>query len=617
MRYSDFCHDMDHFRKILDEYPFAERIRNRRIDSWEMWLAWCQDHNLHPGEARREDMDRFLEQLPSHSRASVREDLSAIYVMLGGPNPARWLRPITPDGRAKHDRRWAGWVTWCGRMSVSPLPADADQLAAYLKEVARKISRRCAQRALSAISRTHAENDLADPKMAAPVVQAMEDIKQLDDLPVQHTRTHTGESPQTIRRDQGIWNRWSKWCVEQGIDPMSAKPQDVVAFITFKRRTGTYDYVRLLVYSLKTTYRRNGSENNPADSEDVVNALRTMKDPGWLPEEGDDEVAPSEDDGFPGPDDLSHLAPSTQRTYRSYWRTWSMWCEREGIDPLDASPEQIAVFLVGEADRIEMKSVELNAPAIACVYDVLAPGKHNPARDGLVRQTMRGLKRQKHKPPDQMTGLTAEGLARIQATARRPRPWESERQALVRGTTDLAMIGIMRDGMLRVSEAAALTWDDLTEEVDGSGRLCIRRSKTDQTGKGAVVFISRQTMGWLKEMREMVMEGPTMFGITRGAIYTRIVDALRYAGLEERYGGHSPRIGMTQDLGRANFSLPLIMNAGRWKSPSMPAYYLRGIAAGFNAVAQWYVQRPGRALIEPIPPTQPTKDYDDPTASQP
>ena len=598
MRYSDSCHDMDHFRKILDEYPFAERIRNRRIDSWEMWLVWCQDHNLHPGEARREDMDRFMEQLPSRSRISVRQDVWAIYERLGGPNPARWLRPITPDGRAKHDRRWAGWVTWCGRMSSSPLPADPDQLAAYLKEVARKKSRRYAERALSAISRKHAECDLADPKMAAPVVQAMGGIKQLADLPVQRTRTHTGESPQSIRKDQGIWMRWSKWCVEQGIDPVSANPQDVVAFITFKRRTGTYDYVRLLVHSLKTTYRRNGSENNPADSEEVLNALRAMKHPRWLQEEGDGQVASSEDDGFPGPEALWHLAPRTQKTYRSYWRTWSKWCKKHGIDPLDASPEQIAVFLVEEAGRLEMKSLELNAPAIACVYDVAARDKANPARDALVRQTMRGLKRQNPKPPDQMTGLTAEGLARIQAMAKRPRPWESERQALVRGTTDLAIMGIMRDGMLRVSEAAALTWDDLTEESDGSGRLCIRRSKTDQTGTGAVVFISRKTMGWLKEMREMVMEGPTMFGLTQGAIYTRIVDAVSYAGLEERYGGHSPRIGMTHDLGRANFSLPMIMNAGRWKSPTMPAYYLRGITAGVNAVAEWYGQHPGRALIE-------------------
>ena len=196
-----------------------------------------------------------------------------------------------------------------------------------------------------------------------------------------------------------------------------------------------------------------------------------------------------------------------------------------------------------------------------------------------------------------MTGLSAEDFARIVATAKRPEPWEIERQALVRATTDLAIIGVMRDGLLRVSEAAALTWDDLEEMADGTGRLTIRRSKTDRAGEGAVVFVSRQTMGWLREMRALVMESLTIFGITRGSLYTRIIDAAQRAGLVGRYGGHSSRVGMTQDLARSNSTLLMIMQAGRWTSPQMPAHYIRKITASRNAVAVWYEQHPGRALL--------------------
>ena len=96
--------------------------------------------------------------------------------------------------------------------------------------------------------------------------------------------------------------------------------------------------------------------------------------------------------------------------------------------------------------------------------------------------------------------------------------------------------------------AAALTWDDLTEESDGSGRLNIAHSKTDQEGRGATLFVSTQTMEWLKEMRDMVMERPTIFGVTQGTLALRIAHAAHYAGLEGRYGGHSMRIGMAQDL---------------------------------------------------------------------
>ena len=49
----------------------------------------------------------------------------------------------------------------------------------------------------------------------------------------------------------------------------------------------------------------------------------------------------------------------------------------------------------------------------------------------------------------------------------------------VGGDLDIALISLVRDAMLRVSEAADLTWKDIETEADGSGRLLIRRSKTD------------------------------------------------------------------------------------------------------------------------------------------
>ena len=61
---------------------------------------------------------------------------------------------------------------------------------------------------------------------------------------------------------------------------------------------------------------------------------------------------------------------------------------------------------------------------------------------------------------------------------------------MCRGNLDIALISLMRDAMLRVSEAAVLTWSDIVSEADGTGRLLIRRSKTDAEGEGAVGFLS-------------------------------------------------------------------------------------------------------------------------------
>ena len=58
------------------------------------------------------------------------------------------------------------------------------------------------------------------------------------------------------------------------------------------------------------------------------------------------------------------------------------------------------------------------------------------------------------------------------------------------------------------------------------------------------------------------------------------------AGLEGDFGTHSFRIGIAQELAVAGFGLVLIMQAGRWTSPEMPAYYIRGLKASESAVAE-------------------------------
>ena len=54
------------------------------------------------------------------------------------------------------------------------------------------------------------------------------------------------------------------------------------------------------------------------------------------------------------------------------------------------------------------------------------------------------------------------------------------------GLRDAAIIQIMSDALLRVSEAAALDVADVQRQVDGSGPVTVRNSKTDQEGRGHV-----------------------------------------------------------------------------------------------------------------------------------
>ena len=163
----------------------------------------------------------------------------------------------------------------------------------------------------------------------------------------------------------------------------------------------------------------------------------------------------------------------------------------------------------------------------------------------------------------------------------------AERRALV----DLALIQVMRDGLLRQSEAAALRWGDVEVHADGSGRLRVARSKTDQTAEGATLNLGPAAVEALLAIvpEEAVVDpGASVFGLSASQISRRVKRATQIAGLGERYSGHSMRVGMAQDLSAAGAELPELMTAGRWDSPTMPAQYTEAQAAGRGAVARYY-----------------------------
>ena len=197
----------------------------------------------------------------------------------------------------------------------------------------------------------------------------------------------------------------------------------------------------------------------------------------------------------------------------------------------------------------------------------------------------------------QASPIDAEAYERITATAMDPRVTrggrtETDEEARYRGLVDVSLIGLMRDALLRRSEAADLRWHDLDVQRDGSGRLTIRRSKTDQAGAGVIRYVSPvvvEALLGLWTIAEARDDDP-MFGLSASQISRRITSACAQAGLEGDYSGHSPRIGMTHDLARNGFGVVDIMQVGRWKSPDMPAHYVRNIEEGKSAVARYYRQ---------------------------
>ena len=168
------------------------------------------------------------------------------------------------------------------------------------------------------------------------------------------------------------------------------------------------------------------------------------------------------------------------------------------------------------------------------------------------------------------------------------------------GLRDAALIAVMSDGLLRVSELADLRVDDVAFGPDGDGRLTIRRSKTDQEGTGTVLFLGPPTAARVKRWMEAahIQDGPLFRRVRRGGksvgeaalstVTVRNVIKRRCAdsGLEGAVSGHSLRVGGAQSLAAAGASIAEMQTAGRWTSPQMPGHYARGQLAARGAVAR-------------------------------
>ena len=141
-------------------------------------------------------------------------------------------------------------------------------------------------------------------------------------------------------------------------------------------------------------------------------------------------------------------------------------------------------------------------------YACREAGATNPTRDPAIAQALRGLRRGRPQKPAQVSGLTCEVIAKIEATACAPRKgrgrghcMEAAKAAVLRGNVDIALVRTLRDGLLHRSEAAALQWQDLSAESGGSARLHIACSKTDQEARGHVAYLTPATATCLQHIR--------------------------------------------------------------------------------------------------------------------
>ncbi|WVN79232.1 tyrosine-type recombinase/integrase (plasmid) [Rhodococcus sp. M8-35] len=186
-------------------------------------------------------------------------------------------------------------------------------------------------------------------------------------------------------------------------------------------------------------------------------------------------------------------AASTRRAYTAAWRRFTTWCAAEGHPALPAHPGTVAAYLVAAADTLTPDGRRAYAPSTLAKWVAAIAHQHrtagHPAPTGheLVRATMAGIRRDYatagERPPARRAPLlTADIVAIVERARAEVAGWADE--VLERRDTALLLLGYA--GALRRSELVGLTCADVRlHRLDGV-HLRLRKSKTDQEGRGAI-----------------------------------------------------------------------------------------------------------------------------------
>ena len=285
----------------------------------------------------------------------------------------------------------------------------------------------------------------------------------------------------------------------------------------------------------------------------------------------------------------SSIAPNTRKAYEAALVAWDKW-----LAGREASDELLASYLS------ERHSAGMSPPTVAQAVQAIRfreklHGAALSAIGPITDRTLAGIRRDgRDRGRGQVAAIRwadVQAMCRFAETA-------ATTVGSVTAARDCALLRVMSDGLLRISEAVAVDCAHISAEADGTGRLLIPNSKTDQTGQGAVVFLSKTTMDAVDAYRQLagIEDGPLFRRIRRGNLTTEsrisahgarltIQTRARAVGIDGA-SGHSLRVGTAQDLTAAGYGLAELQNAGRWQSPDMPGRYSRGQAAGLGAVAR-------------------------------
>lgn len=276
-------------------------------------------------------------------------------------------------------------------------------------------------------------------------------------------------------------------------------------------------------------------------------------------------------------------ADNTRRAYRKAWAAYQDWCARLGFAALGADPQLVGMYLAARAERLSVSTLRVHLAAILAAHRLV--GLMLDVRHPAIANVVNGIERTKGRAPGrQAAPVLPEFL----------KPMVSTLPATIAGLRDRAMLLLGFGAAARRAELVALDRADVALHAKGV-TIRIRRSKTDQTGEGAMLAIHAATdpavcprralAAWLEVLGDE--PGPLFTQIRKSGEVTDLRLSPEYVGRlvkrtaaacgldAARYSGHSLRAGLATSAAIRGATLDRIMRQTRHRSHDTARRYVR------------------------------------------
>ena len=609
--------------RLIGESSLAISKKDMCCSGWKHWVQWCSDAGVDSLDATWEQV---LECLRSVERVAwVKSALRCVYRARGVASPSDDRRLVAglemlrmpfaesfvSSTRHKLSLYRSDYLAWCHLQHKKPAPASVEQVVEFLSSIAGYLKYQQVRLANTSVSLYLMEQGYP-PTEAHPLV-----VAALKELEAREAGTG-GDGKQRGNHNVKLKRQWGKWLDAQGIVAGSATVADVLQYLK------GYEDQRTAggrVNSLRDSF---GNLEPAFWSEEVQDWLRRFKArlscgdvPGYFAghvgkvqpvlNEWTAARAARAGAGRRIPVGLTReevervrvgqgrqLDPNTVVRRAYIWAYFSEWREARRISLEAVEPVHIRVYLEESAETMAVATLWDYAQAIAFGFEEHGY-LNNPALGDEVLDFLSDLAVERKEASAQVDPIRFADLKAILGCSFEPHHRERLARAEIRGALTVSLLRLTFDGLLRGSEVCRARWGDLSRSATGSGTgsLLLPRSKVDKFGRGECTYVSAfalQHLDLLRDLRRFygkaVGENDLIFGVGVDWMRTLIQQRCAAVGLEGRFGAHSLRVGAAQDLALEGFSLPMIMLAGRWKSPDMPALYIRNIKVLDSAMAQ-------------------------------